>query len=356
MVNIPTTTPPASTPPSDGTCSYAATFLGDVTVPDNTIVAPDASFVKTWRLRNDGTCSWGTAGFALHSLVFVGGSQLGAPNPVQLPASEVRQGSTVDISVPMIAPSTPGIYKSEWMLQVDNGPSLGVGSNRSNPLYAQIVVGGGATPTPPPSGGTTRLNFELGATDTVVTGGLAAGQSQDYVLAAQQGQTMMLQLSASGKASVTAVGAQGANPQNVMTSSDGMFWRGVLPVTEDYVIRVTAGSAPVNFSLDIAIPARITFPPGTTGITITGTTSERRIVTYLLRANAGQTMTVNLSAPPNAAVLTIYGLSDGNPLVNGNMSGATSWSGQLPGSEDYVIQVMPVVDGTVNYSLQAIVQ
>ena len=40
-------------------CQYRATFLGDVTLPDNAVVAVGAPFVKTWRLRNDGTCAWG---------------------------------------------------------------------------------------------------------------------------------------------------------------------------------------------------------------------------------------------------------------------------------------------------------
>ena len=142
--------PVTVTPQGDGTCTYRATFLGDVTIPDNTAVAPGAGFTKTWRLRNDGTCAWGYAGFALHRLVFVGGDQLGTLNSVELPFPELRYGGTVDISVPMVASLNPGTYRSNWRLQVDNGPQVGVGPNGDTPLYAQIVVPGAATPTAMP--------------------------------------------------------------------------------------------------------------------------------------------------------------------------------------------------------------
>jgi hypothetical protein len=137
----------------NGACIYKASFLGDVTIPDNTVLAPGVSFTKTWRVRNDSTCAWGYAGSALHRLVFVGGDRLAAPTSLELPFPELGQGGTVDISVPMVAPLNPGTYRSNWRFQVDNGPQVGVGPSGDTPLYAQIVVPGAATPTamPPPT-------------------------------------------------------------------------------------------------------------------------------------------------------------------------------------------------------------
>ncbi len=348
VVIIVTTTPISPTPHGDGTCSYKATFLGDVTVPDRTVVPVGTAFVKTWRVRNDGTCTWGTAGYALHSLVFVGGDQLSAPNTVPLPA-EVRQGGVVDISVPMVAPASQGTFRSEWMLQVDNGPRIGVGPNGSTPLYALIVAG------PPSTGsGVTRITFAPGATEASVQGSLPAGQSQDFAVSARQGQTMMLDLSSSSNSATLSVwGAQGINPQVIRTTPTG--WLGVLLATEDYIIRVSAGSTATNFSLNVTIPQRIVFAPGAIAATVNGTTSARRTVTYLLRASVGQTMTATLNAPADSVGLTIYGLSDGIPLVRA-VSGATSFTGQLPGTQDYVIEVVPAVDATINFSLKVIVQ
>jgi hypothetical protein len=349
VVIVVTATPPVPTPHGDGACTYRATFLGDVAVPDNTVVPAGSPFVKTWRLRNDGTCTWGTAGYGLHSLVFVGGVQLSAPSPVPLPSAQVPPGGVVDISVPMVAPTTQGPYRSEWMLQVDNGPRIGVGPNGSTPFYTQIFAG------PPSTGvGVTRITFAPGSTEAAVQGSLPGGQSQDFVVTALQGQTMMLDLSStSNSTTLTVSGAQGINPQVIRSTPTG--WLGVLPSTEDYIIRVSAGGAPMNFDLNITIPQRILFAPGAVARTVTGTTSARRTVTYLLRASAGQTMTATLIAPPYSLGLTIYGLTDGIPLVRA-VSDATSWTGQLPGTQDYVIEAVPAVDAAVNFSLQVVVQ
>ncbi len=142
--------PVAVTSLNPSTCTYRIGFIADVTIPDGTVIAPGASFTKTWRVRNDGTCTWGYAGSALHRLVFVGGDPLGAPSSFELPFPELGQGGTADISVPMVAPVNPGTYQSNWRLQVDNGVQVGVGPNGTAPLYARIVVTGPATPTPVP--------------------------------------------------------------------------------------------------------------------------------------------------------------------------------------------------------------
>jgi len=143
---IPTLVAPIPTPHGDGPCTYQAAFLGDVTFPDNTIVSPGMAFVKTWRVRNDGTCMWGTTGYALHSLVFYHGDRLSAPTTISLPG-EVPPGNIIDLSVSMIAPTQPGTYHSEWMLSIDGGSLIGVGASNI-PLYAQIVVNGSSNVGP----------------------------------------------------------------------------------------------------------------------------------------------------------------------------------------------------------------
>ena len=50
----PPTVPPATVTPS--TPCNAASFISDVTYPDNTSVVVGASFTKIWRLKNVGTC------------------------------------------------------------------------------------------------------------------------------------------------------------------------------------------------------------------------------------------------------------------------------------------------------------
>ena len=42
----------------EGGCTLRATFVADVTVPDDTVYDKEEDFVKTWRIRNSGTCRW----------------------------------------------------------------------------------------------------------------------------------------------------------------------------------------------------------------------------------------------------------------------------------------------------------
>lgn len=121
--------------PQAGACDLAR-FVKDVTVPDNTVIQPGASFTKTWRLKNIGKCTWDQD----YRLVFVSGESLGNTTVVGLPDS-VSPDETVDVSVEMIAPTQPGTYRSEWKLSNAQGETFGSGKNGNLPIWAQIQVG-----------------------------------------------------------------------------------------------------------------------------------------------------------------------------------------------------------------------
>ena len=109
-------------------------FVSDVTIPDGTYIAPGSTFVKTWRIRNNGTTTWTTN----YKLVFVSGTQMASQNYVNLPYN-VGPGQTVDISIQMTAPMESGSYKSSWMLVNESGAKFGVGANCQTAVWAQIV-------------------------------------------------------------------------------------------------------------------------------------------------------------------------------------------------------------------------
>ena len=113
-----------------------ATFIADITVADNTNFAQGANFTKTWRLRNDGTCTWSTA----YSLVFDHSDALGGAASVSLPTS-VAPGSTVDVSVNLVAPSANGIYQGFWKLQDASSNRFGIGFDASVAFWVKISVG-----------------------------------------------------------------------------------------------------------------------------------------------------------------------------------------------------------------------
>ena len=114
----------------------SASFVADVTIPDGTTVAPNATFVKTWRLQNSGTCTWTTS----YAVVFTGGDQMGSPAVIPMPSS-VAPGGTVDITVNLTAPGTPGHYRGNYKLKNATGSLFGVGANAAFLFWVDINVG-----------------------------------------------------------------------------------------------------------------------------------------------------------------------------------------------------------------------
>ncbi|MCL4393386.1 MAG: NBR1-Ig-like domain-containing protein, partial [Chloroflexi bacterium] len=90
---------PTSAPAASGACLNNSSFVTDVTIPDGTLFAEGQSFVKIWRVRNTGTCTW-DAGY---QLAFVDGSRLGAPASVAVPLTP--PGATADFAVSETAPA-----------------------------------------------------------------------------------------------------------------------------------------------------------------------------------------------------------------------------------------------------------
>lgn len=130
-----TTLPATSTPnPTSQPCDRAD-FVTDVTIPDGTKLNPGESFVKTWRLKNSGSCTWTTS----YRVVFESGNALGAPASFNLP-TDVAPGATTDISVQMKAPDAAKDYESNWKLQNPSGTIFGTGSTGSKAFWVHITV------------------------------------------------------------------------------------------------------------------------------------------------------------------------------------------------------------------------
>ena len=110
---VPATLPPAATATSN--CNVMQ-FVADVTIPDGTVLTPNQVFTKTWRLKNVGTCAWTTS----YAVVFSNGDQMGGPSTQNL-SGAVNPGQTVDVSINLTAPGTPGSYKGFWKLRDASG-------------------------------------------------------------------------------------------------------------------------------------------------------------------------------------------------------------------------------------------
>lgn len=113
---------------------YQAAFVSE-TVPDGTTFKPSQSFIKSWRLRNTGSCAWQPD----FRLVFYSGDKMGGPGYVLL-GKTFQPGQQVDISVNLVSPAKAGTYKGYWRLQANNGVNI-------FQVYSQIKVSS-STPAP----------------------------------------------------------------------------------------------------------------------------------------------------------------------------------------------------------------
>ncbi len=134
----PTPTAYASPPPTIAPAGCdKATFVADVTFPDGTLFSPGATFIKTWRLKNSGTCTWTNA----YKLVFYTGEQMGAPTSINVPWN-VLPNQTADLTVNLVAPGTAGTYRGYWILSNANGILFGIGTDASRPIWVEVNVSG----------------------------------------------------------------------------------------------------------------------------------------------------------------------------------------------------------------------
>jgi photosystem II stability/assembly factor-like uncharacterized protein len=112
-------------------------------VPDGTLFSPGTNFIKTWRLKNAGSCTWTNA----YKLVFYNGEQMSAPTSINVPAN-VAPNQTVDLTVNMIAPSSAGSYRGYWILSNPSGTLFGIGTDAANPIWVDVNVSGGSPAVP----------------------------------------------------------------------------------------------------------------------------------------------------------------------------------------------------------------
>lgn len=125
-----TPTGPTATPD----CKDKATFVSE-TIKDGTTFFPGEKFVKTWTIKNSGTCTW-TKDYAL---VVWQGELMGATSPSPL-QSEVLPNQNGEFAITFTAPANPGNYRSDWKIQNKRGEVFGTGKNADKSFWVQIQV------------------------------------------------------------------------------------------------------------------------------------------------------------------------------------------------------------------------
>jgi len=184
-----------------------------------------------------------------------------------------------------------------------------------------------------------RITFDPGATTGDVQGQLQASESRSFVLRASQSQPMIVSLDSPNQDVYLAVQGQGDNQSFLTTDAHQTTWQRLLPYTQDYVLTATASVGATNFTLTVELPHRLTFAPGAISVSVNGAATAGPVTSYVLTARAGQTMMATITSPRNSVFLTIYGFSDGVPLVRSAMD-APSATVTLPGTQDYIVKAV----------------
>jgi hypothetical protein len=101
----------------------------DVNIPDGTTMTPGQDFIKTWRVKNSGSCPWGAG----YELVYAGYEDdlSGQPQPL---AEVIPPGQEVELSVQFRAPDGADEYVSAWQMSNPAGVTF------EEIIYVKIVV------------------------------------------------------------------------------------------------------------------------------------------------------------------------------------------------------------------------
>ena len=133
---------PTAVPQVSSTGCNKASFVSDITVPNGTVVAVTQVFTKTWRIMNQGTCTWTSD----YQIVPAQGNQNSGGKTFNLGVS-VPLGHYVDISLTFTAPTTAGAYGGSFKLQSPDGEVFGIGSDGNASFGFLVDVQDISTPT-----------------------------------------------------------------------------------------------------------------------------------------------------------------------------------------------------------------
>jgi hypothetical protein len=187
-----------------------------------------------------------------------------------------------------------------------------------------------------------------GRTAVVAQGVVQSGGVVTYTVQAGKAQPMILSLESPNKDVILGVtepnGNVLLNPANKWT-----YWQWQLPATELYTIQVIGGAASDTYILTVKIGQLVYFEGDTHTVTLQGNTFPGYVVSYAFRLGAGETLSASLSTASGEGFLDIFGLDTGPLLKFSDV--ASSWTGKLPETEEYVIEVVPDRGASFLYTL-----
>lgn len=203
----------------------------------------------------------------------------------------------------------------------------------------------------------TRLDFSS-TTMLSSPGDIKSGSAIQAVFTGEAGRKIYIK-STFDSGGTGALSLWGADGTTLIPEVSGITeWEGVLPSAQDYFLNLrNPGKKTLGYQLIVRLPplalpaaTRIQFQPNTTGGTTKGDLAPGARLRYVLGAAAGQTMTVNLSTASAEVDAYLYVWSaDGT--VYTLAAPVKEWSGRLPATQDYYIELVSASGQPVAYQL-----
>ncbi len=270
--------------------------------------------------------------------------------------------ATLTVIAPSGEPLVRGTVTAEPVLNFDRSlPESGdyilrvsapVGADAIGYTLTVSVIGDirGTAPLPQ------RIRFASGATSAQLTGEVTFTQPDTYVLEVFSGQTLDVRVM---DALLTLVSPSGEPLARAQAGAQQVTGH-ILTESGNYTLQVSVleDGPTVAYTLDVSVTGtperaasgeRIRFQTGATNTQVRGTVTASTQNTYLLRAGAGQMMTLALSD----ASLTVVSPS-GMPLIRGDVIAepAQGFELELPETGDYTLIVsVPADSPSVAYTL-----
>jgi hypothetical protein len=273
-----------------------------------------------------------------------------ACNLTQTTQSDNASGSEIEQTVTAIFSSTDQADFTQFATQTAefaNWPTPTAENTIAPTATQQPTETATSTTVNVPSSGTKQIEFKPGGTSAYDRQTITAGQEISYQVTADKDQTLIVSVSSPNND--VYLNIKGAKTGQTLVSSTQKFtyWYAPLPATQNYLITLTTTNASADYFLSVEVPANITFGQGKDSISINGHIDVFQNlypdlitrVSYLAYANAGQTLTVNITSPNiDSLSLGLFGQSDGQPYKRYEVKG-TSATLQLPATQGYYIKV-----------------
>ncbi len=209
----------------------------------------------------------------------------------------------------------------------------------------------------------TRIRLSPNQASTILIEQVKAEEMAHYLVGGERGQELSVTLNA--VPSVAYFSIYGVEDRQVYKplGSDSTAWSGILPSDQDYLISVATKDEGADFALFLELielspfaklePGRLHISSGQTAGVVSGQIDAETPHRYILYADAGQTINLEMKSDGNSAAFGIQGAAD-DRTYKWLYDEARAWSFVAPTSQEYIFTVSAPSSGPyeeVSYAL-----